>query len=157
VGEVIFADNDKIIQDNKEIFNAWFEVWLLCHVPKLMHQPKWFRSGKDLKVGDVVLFLKQESAIGSNYQFGIVESVDAGRDSKVRKVTVRYRNHTESTDRFTTRAARALVVIRHADEMNIMEELGDISRYVENNRAHQSTAGECNIADISTTNSVSVN
>ena len=83
------------------------------------------------------MFLKQESAVGSNYQFGIVDSVDAGRDQKVRTVTVRYRNHSESTDRLTTRAARSLVVIRRADEMNVMEELGEISRYVENKRTLQ--------------------
>ena len=160
VGEVVFADKEKIIRENQAIFEAWFEVWLLCHVPKLMHQPKWFRSGKDLKEGDVVLFLKQESAIGSNYQFGIVESVDAGRDQKVRKVTVRYRNHSESTDRYTTRAARSLVVIRHADEMSIMEELGEVSRYVENKRKlnaggkDPSTAGECNIVTNSTASSL---
>ena len=144
VGEVVFADNEAVIAENKAIFDAWFEVWLLTHVPKLMSQPKWFRSGKNLKPGDIVLFLKQESAIGSNYQFGLVDSVEAGRDNKVRKVTVRYRNHTEGVDRTTRRAARSLIVIRHADEMNIMDDLGDISRYVENKRRmHQSTAGEC--------------
>ena len=148
VGEVVFADKEKIIEENKAIFDSWFEVWLLTHVPKLMHQPKWFQSGKDLVTGDIVLFLKQDSAIGSNYQFGIVESIESGRDKKVRKVTVRYRNHTEDVDRTTKRAARSLVVIRRIHEMNVMDDLSDISRYVENRRklhqSEQSTAGECN-------------
>ncbi len=143
VGEVVFADNEKIIEENKAIFDAWFEVWLLTHVPKLMSQPKWFRVGRDLKSGDIVLFLKHDSAIGSNYQFGIVDSVESGRDHRIRKVTVRYRNHSESIDRTTKRAARSLIVIRHTDEMSVMDDLGEISRYVENKRRlHQdSTAG----------------
>ena len=38
---VIFCDNPAaIIKENKKIFNAWFEVWLLVHVPKLMKQSK---------------------------------------------------------------------------------------------------------------------
>ena len=131
VGTMSTTDHNKIIENNEAIFNAWFEVWLSAHVPTLMHQPKWFRSDKDLHVGDVVLFLKKESTIESNYQFGIVESVSIGRDGKVREVQVRYRNHSDNTDRTTNRTARGLVVIRRADEMNVMEEIGDISRYVE--------------------------
>ena len=152
VGEVVFIDNEKMLQENKSIFEAWFEVWLLTHVPKLMRQPKWFRDGKNLKVGDVVLILKHESSMDSNYQFGIVESVYTGRDGKVRKVKIRYRNHTENVDRTTERASRSLVVIRRADEMNIMDDLGEISRYVERRRLHQSegsTAGECNSSNFS--------
>ena len=131
-GEMIVADHNKVIEENQAIFNAWFEVWLSSHVPKLMNQPKWFRSDKDLKKGDIVLFLKKEGNIGSNYQFGMVEDIDIGRDQKVRKVTVKYRNHNEKIDRMTDRASRSLVVIRRADEMNVMEELGEISRFVEN-------------------------
>ena len=34
----------KILEENKKIFNIWFETWLISHVPKLMDQPKWFCS-----------------------------------------------------------------------------------------------------------------
>ena len=61
---------------------------------------------------------------------------------------MKYRNHNESVDRFTDRAVRSLVVIRRADEMNVMEEIGEIARYVENQRTSRvrdsNTAGECN-------------
>ena len=147
VGAMTTTDYDKVIENNEAIFNAWFEVWLSAHVPTLMNQPKWFRSDKDLKVGDVVLFLKKDSTIESNYQFGIVESISEGRDGKVREVKVRYRNHGEDTNRTTDRAARGLVVIRRADEMNVMKEIGDISRYVEHQRkiCDIATVGECKV------------
>ena len=39
-----------------QIFNSWFDNWLVSHVPKLMKQPKWFKSDLDIKHGDVVFF-----------------------------------------------------------------------------------------------------
>ena len=159
VGEMVTTDHNKIIEENQAIFNAWFEVWLSAHVPKLMNQPKWFRSDEDLKKGDVVLFLKKECGIGSNYQFGIVEEVDVGRDGKVRRAKVRYRNHSENVDRLTDRAVRSLVVIRRADEMSVMEEIGEVSRYIENQRKRKTcdmaTVGECSDT-ISTSHSSTV-
>ena len=92
------------------------------------------RSDENLKQGDIVLFLKQDSTICSNYQYGIIDTVHKGRDSKVRKVTVRYRNNNENSDRTTTRSVCGLVVIHRVDETNIMEELGEVSRIVEQQR-----------------------
>ena len=101
-----------------------------------MDKPKWFKSDRDLKVGDIVLFLKQESNLSSNYQFGMVESIEVGRDGKIRRAKLKYRNHNESVSRETYRAVRSLVIIHHVDELNMMEELGEIERYIENKRRH---------------------
>ena len=52
----------------------------------------------------------------------------------------------EKTDCLTDRAVRSLVAIRRADEMSTMEEIGEVSRYVENQRRKicgLSAAGEC--------------
>ena len=64
-GCVIVAHSDKILENIKKIFNAWFEVWFSAHVPKFVDQPKWFKSDENLKLCDLVLFLKQDSAISS--------------------------------------------------------------------------------------------
>ena len=133
-GPVTVGHPDKILEENEQIFNAWFELWLSAHVPQLIDQPKWFKSDTNLKPGDVVLFQKDDSKICSSYQYGIVDSVDLGRDNKIRKVTVRYRNHNEGINRTTTRSVRGLVVIHRVDETNIMEELGEVSRIVEQQR-----------------------
>ena len=42
----VTGSTQKIIEENKKIFNSWFETWLTSHVPKLMHQPKWFQSDR---------------------------------------------------------------------------------------------------------------
>ena len=122
---------DKIISENQAIFNSWFELWLLSHVPKLMEQPKWFKTDRHLKEGDIVLFLKHESEISSTYQYGMIEEVEVSRDGLIRKVLVRYRNHSEDTDRTTYRSARSLVVIHPAEEINIIQELGEIALEVD--------------------------
>ena len=74
------------------------------------------------------LFLKQEgSTISNNYQYGMIHEIIQSKDGIIRKVVVKYRNHNENTDRFTTRAVRELVMIHPTDESNLIEELGQIS------------------------------
>ena len=121
----------KFIECNTNIFNTWFESWLISCVPKLMYQPKWFRTDSDLKQGDIILFLKQEAGLAGNYQYGMVESIERGRDNKIRTVNVKYHNHNENFSRITRRAVRELIVIHPVSELNIMEELGEISTYTD--------------------------
>ena len=94
-GCVTVEHPDKILEENQKIFDCWFEIWLSSHVPKLVYQPKWFKSDENLKPGDVVLFLKDNASFASRYQYGIIHEVEPGRDNKVRKVIVQYRNHKE--------------------------------------------------------------
>ena len=128
---VTVAHYDKILAENEKIHQSWFECWLISHVPKLVDQPKWFHSDRNLKKGDIVLFLKQESMLCNTYQYGMVDSVEQGRDGKIRKVHVKYRNSTEEIDRITYRSTRSLVKIHPVDELNIMEELGQIAAKVD--------------------------
>ena len=109
-----------ILEANKCIFDTWFENWLLCHVPKLVCQPKWFKTDEHLKEGDIVLFVKNESVISSTYQYGIVKSVIVGNDGIVRKTILRYRNYNENVDRETYRSVRGLVIIHPVNELNIL-------------------------------------
>ena len=120
-------DSTRFFDTNEAIFNSWFETWLTSHVHKLMLQPKWFKTSHHIKDGDIVLFLKKEGILNCTYQYGMVKSAEPGRDGVVRKVVVKYRNHTESTDRETCRAVRQLIVIHCVDELNILQELGKIA------------------------------
>ena len=62
----------KALKENKKIFSVWFETWLIFHVPKLMEQPKWFRSDQEVKICDVVLFTKNEGSVENIYQYRMV-------------------------------------------------------------------------------------
>ena len=122
---------EKFIEDNIRIFTSWFENWLVSCVPNLVHQPKWFRTDYDLKQGDLVLFLKEEGSLVGSYQFGLIESVEVGKDDKIRTVNVKYHNHNEGFPRTTRRAARELVMIHPVEELNLMEELGKVATFTD--------------------------
>ena len=128
---------DSFIKLNQQIFNAWFECWLISHVPKLMHQPKWFKDDYDISVGDIVLFLKHEGHLAGKYQYGKIKSVQKGTDGKVRTVNVEYRNHTENANRTTRRSVRQLVMIHPVDELSLSVELGEIATLADMKHALQ--------------------
>ena len=128
VGPLKVSENlDKFISSNEEIFNSWFTNWLICHVPRLIQQRKWFQNDRDLCVGDVVLFLKQDGKVTGKYQYGMIKSVIRGSDNRIRRAVVKYRNATENTDRETDRAVRQLVIIHPIEELSILQELGEMA------------------------------
>ena len=51
-----------------------------------MLQPKWYKSDKDPKVGDIILFLKSDREYDKQYQYGIIIDVKVSRDGKVRQI-----------------------------------------------------------------------
>ena len=118
---------DKFLKLNVQIFNAWFESWLISHVPKLMKQPKWFDNDRDISEGDIVLFLKQEGSYIGGYQYGMVKSLHKSKDGIIRSVNLKYRNYKEKVDRVTCRAVRQLVMIHSVDELDIISELGEVA------------------------------
>ena len=69
----------------------------------------------DIKVCDIVLFVKHESTITSKYQYGMIHEVLPSRDGIIRKVVVKYRNNQENVGTFTTRPVQKLVLIHPVD------------------------------------------
>ena len=125
---------DRLIEQNERIMTAWFECWLTSHVPKLVDRPKWLDSDDEVKVGDVVLFLKKDKEFAGNYQYGIVKELEPSKDEVVRKVVVEYVNSSEDVRRQTRRSVRELVVIHPLDELGIVRELGEIATWVDMKR-----------------------
>ena len=124
-------DTSKILNQNTKIYDAWFESWLLNHVPKLMNQQKWFKHERNLRVGDIVLFTKVESSISKTYTYGMVSDTDVGNDGNVRRVTVKYQNANENVPRQTSRSVRGLVVINSVDECDVMKDIGEMAKNVD--------------------------
>ena len=124
----VTSDPRRIIQSNTDIFNAWFEAWLISYVPQLIKQPKWFKSERDVKIGDIVLFLKTDGELAKQYQYGLVKEVTVGRDGKIRKVEIEYQNHTESVKRVTLRSTRDIVMIHPVDEIGIELQIGTVAK-----------------------------
>ena len=123
-GPVNVSENiGKILQQHKNVYEAWFRAWLISYVPSLMFQPKWFDTDRDPKVGDVVLFLKSEKEFDEQYQYGIISDLKISRDGKIRQVEVEYQNFSENVKRKTNRGTRELVVIHPIDEIGLVREL----------------------------------
>lgn len=77
------------------------------------------------------MFLKKKGSLVGNYKFGIIESVEISSDGKIRIANVKYRNHKEGISRTTWRTVRELVMIHLGDELNLMQELGEIVTYTD--------------------------
>ena len=121
---------DRLLTLKTEVFQSWWETWLVSAPPKLVPHPKWFKSDEDLQVGDVVLFDKGEGSLVGEYHYGMVEETFVRKDDRVCSVRLRYRNAEEGTGfRTTKRAARGLVVIHRVDEIDLMEELGNAALF----------------------------
>ena len=132
MGPLTVSNNPKtFLKCNEEIFNVWFKNWLITHVPKLMHQPKWFDNERDVKEGDVILFLKNDGALKSTYQFRKIKEIEQSQDNRIRKGTITYRSHNESINRETRRGVRHIVMIHPVDETSIVTELEEIATTVQ--------------------------
>ena len=124
----ITSDPQRVMEENGRIFNTWFDAWLVSYVPKLMEKPKWYLTDRDMKICDIVLFLKQEGALAKTYQYGMVHEVEKGQDGVIRKALIKYRNYNENIDRFTLRSVRQLIIIHPVDELSLMEEMDKITK-----------------------------
>ena len=124
---VLSSDVRKIVQTNEQIFSVWFRSWLISYVPTLVPQPKWFKTDRNISVGDVVLFSKSDKEFENDYQYGIVKSTHVSRDGLVRSVEIEYQNNTENSKRVTTRGVRELVVVHPVDELGLSRELYDLA------------------------------
>ena len=130
-GDLVFTQNpSRILDQNEQIYQSWFEVWLIIHVPKLVKQQKWFQTDS-INVGDVIIFTKIDSVISKDYTYGQVVDLEYSKDGVARKATVRYKNANEDVFRETKRAVRGLVVIHHVDEIDVMTQLGQMALEVD--------------------------
>ena len=59
-------------------------------MPKLVPQPKWFKTDEHLREGDIVLFPKDDSKMSLTYQYGIIKSIITGDNGLIRRAIVRY-------------------------------------------------------------------
>ena len=53
-----------------------------------MNHPKWFSTDHDIKICDVVLFLKQDGVLSNSYQYGMVNEIVPSKDGIICKVIV---------------------------------------------------------------------
>ena len=104
---------------------------MISYVPTLMEQPKWYKSDRDVKVRDVVLFMKKEKEYAGYYQYGMLKKIEVGKGGEVRSAIVEYQNHNEDCKRESRRAIRDLVMVHPIDELGLIREIGEIATWVD--------------------------
>ena len=121
----------EMVEKVEKLYQAWYKLWKVAVVPKLIRQPKWFKTDKHLKAGDLVYFEKDSGKATSVWIMGRVDQVITGQDGLVREATVAYRNFGENFNRLTNRAARSLVRIFSIDEGCIQEDLSELQKRID--------------------------
>ena len=77
-------------------------------------------------------FRKTESQLDNKWTVGKVEQVIRGRDQKIRKVIIKYRNASEENIlRFTERSVRKLVKLFSIDEYEIQDDLSELQKRID--------------------------
>ena len=132
-GPVRFPRGPKDIMEKVEkTFDAFFKIWNVSLVPKLIPQPKWFVGSQELRCEDVVYFQKTESELSSAWTVGQVDSVTRSRDGVVRRVIIRYYNHGENQARFTDRAVQSLVCLFNVEDNYFLKDMAEVEMYIKN-------------------------
>ena len=134
------AGKMEMLETVHRIYQSWFNIWKEAYVPKLMLRPKWFRSEKDLVMGDLVYFMKRDGDLAGKWTVGMVGSVSKGADGTIGEVVVKYCNASEQNlgrggqsstlPRYTERSVRKLVRIFSLEDVNLGEDLAEVSRRV---------------------------
>ena len=94
-----------------------------------MFVPKWFRSDRDLEVGNLVYFQKDpDTAFETKWVIGIIDKVERSRDGLVRIVTVKYFNGLDKTPQFTKRTVRKLVKLWSVEDISLADDIAEMTR-----------------------------
>ena len=129
-GPVRLPENRKeMLKQVEETYLAWFKIWVNTLVPKLMYTPKWFKSDKDLEVGNLVYFKKDpDTEFDTKWVIGIIDEIERSRDGVVRIVVVKYFNGTDKTPQFTKRTIRKLVKLWSVEDVSLMDDIAEMNR-----------------------------
>ena len=120
----------ELMKKVEKAYDAFFKLWNVTMIPKLMKLNKWFNSDAQLQVGDIVWFQKEESELSSVWTVGRITEVVKSKDEIVRRAVVRYSNASENEPRFTDRAARKLIKLFNVDDENWQHEMAEVERLV---------------------------
>ena len=115
----------------EEVFDAFFRIWNISCVPKLIPQPKWFKDSPELKPEDVVYFQKSESDLTSKWTVGQIDSIIRSKDGVIRRAWVRYHNSGEKDARLSDRAVRSLVRIFNVEDNYFIRDMAEVERMIQ--------------------------
>ena len=112
-------DNDTNVNKRfifiQSLIDDWWKFWYKSVLPSLVPSYKWMQKHRNVKVGDVCL-IKYAGLKRGTYRLGRVKSTEAGKDNKVRRVTLVYKNEGEKVFREVERPIQGIAVIVPIEE-----------------------------------------
>ena len=104
----------------EKVYKSWFNVWRDTVVPKIMFQPKWYNSDKDLQVGDLVYFQEKEGKENEPWTIWRVEQIiRSDRDNLLRRAVIKYQDHGEVPPLLTDRHVKKVVQLFNIHEYQV--------------------------------------
>lgn len=85
------ADPRKRFYFIQNVVDAFWSRWTRDYFPSLLVRQKWHTCKRDVMVGDIVL-IQDSNQIRGKWKLGRVIAANPGKDGKIRKVTIQYKN-----------------------------------------------------------------
>ena len=116
-----------MLQQMEAFYVAWWTGWNYQKICDFIPRSgKWPRTSNHIKVGDIVIYLKQapEQHFGEAvWKIGRVMLADPDEDGICRHITIEYKNPSENVFRRTTRAVRSVAVVHREDDLDIVQQM----------------------------------
>ena len=106
----------------EDIVSQFHKKWMLRYFPTLIVQKKWHTETRNLRIGDIVIVQPDKKEFHGHWKLAQVCRAEAGRDGKVRSVTLRYKQQGKDNtykgvmDTEITRSVHRLVLILPVEE-----------------------------------------
>jgi len=117
----------RLIEQMDRVYEVWWKIWKSEKLIDFIPQPsKWKKTNEQLKVGDVVIFLKSDSEnrLGEPiWRIARVRSVETSEDGLARSAVLEYRNVNEKVMRTTNRSVRSVVVVHRESDLDVVQSL----------------------------------
>ena len=128
------GSSSSIIQQMKDVQEAWWRVWFHERIEDYIPSPKkWREAGKPVKQGDIVLFPIQKQ--GSEFtepawKTGRILRVCKSHDGAQRRVVIIYRNNNEEVNREVERGVREVAVLHREEDFELVSQLSKAAEAV---------------------------
>ena len=126
-GFATVSSPSRLIEQMNRVYEVWWKVWRSEKLVDFIPQPsKWKKTNEQIRIDDVVIFLKSDS----EHRFGEpvwkiarVKFVNTSEDGIARTVLLEYRNSNEKTFRTTNRSIRSIVVVHREEDLDVIQSL----------------------------------
>ena len=115
-----------LIDRVEEAYRVFYKVWNEDYIPLVANRQKWHDVNENLEENDVVYFKLRDSAMGSKWLIGKIESTKKSKDGKVRKVDIGYKFDTEQGNRefrVVERPVRECVKLMNLEDTTLFDDI----------------------------------